>query len=286
MPSFRFDRFLSCYFVHPLIRNKGPADNKKIPILMYHSISGGNEIVAHPYYHVNTSPSVFSAHMRFLSDNEYSVVDLRDLNQCFETRNKLTKKMVVITFDDGYRDFYTNAFPILKEYHFPATVFLPTDFIGSENNRLRDKEHLTWGQVSELTNSGISFGSHTVSHPQLRDLGGSEIEHELRESKKSIEDQTGKSITSFSFPFAFPEEEQGFKDELRNILKKNDYTEGVTTIIGRASISDDPFFLKRIPVNNDDDEQFLRVKLDGAYDWPHKPQLFSKVIKRRLRRLV
>jgi peptidoglycan/xylan/chitin deacetylase (PgdA/CDA1 family) len=126
----------------------------------------------------------------------------------------------VITFDDGYRDFYTNAFPILQKYHFPATVFLPTDFIENETNKLRGKDHLTWSLVAELSASGISFGSHTLSHPQLHDLGRNEIKHELRDSKKSIEDKTGKPVTSFSFPFAFPEEEKIFKDELKNILKK------------------------------------------------------------------
>jgi peptidoglycan/xylan/chitin deacetylase (PgdA/CDA1 family) len=253
---------------------------------MYHSISDDKESISHPYYHINTTSAVFAEHMRFLSENDYSVINLHELVNCFDTNNKLTKKFAVITFDDGYRDFYTNAFPILQKYHFPATVFLPTDFIGNEKNKLRGKDHLTWDQISELSDSGGSFGSHTVSHPQLHDLVRDEIEHELRDSKKSIEDKTGKPVTSFSYPFAFPEEDKVFRGELRNILEKNGYTSGVTTVIGRAGIGDDPLFLKRIPVNNCDDELFFRAKLEGAYDWPHKPQYFYKIMKRRLRRIV
>jgi hypothetical protein len=79
MPSFRLDRFLTLYFFHPLIRKKGPAEDKKIPILMYHSISDDKESVSHPYYHINTTPAVFAEHMRFLSENDYSVIDLKDL---------------------------------------------------------------------------------------------------------------------------------------------------------------------------------------------------------------
>jgi peptidoglycan/xylan/chitin deacetylase (PgdA/CDA1 family) len=287
MPSFRLDRFLTLYFFHPLIRKKGRADDKKIPILMYHSISDDKESAIHPYYHINTSLAVFAEHMRFLAENNYTVIDLQDLKNI----NPLPPGgggggYVVITFDDGYLDFHTNAFPILQKYHFPATVFLPTGFIGTEKNKLRGKDHLTWSQVSELSAGGISFGSHTVSHPQLHDLGRNEIEHELRDSKKSIEDKTGKPVKSFSYPFAFPEEDEIFRGELRNILKKNDYAVGVTTIIGRVGIGDDPLFLKRIPINNGDDELFFRAKLEGAYDWPHKPQYFYKIIKRRFRRIV
>ena len=276
----------------------------QIPILMYHSISDDKESASHPYYHINTTPAVFAEHMRFLSENDYSVVDLKDLKNinplppgeggsppsCFPPpwrgRVRVGGNCAVITFDDGYRDFYTNAFPILQKYHFPATVFLPTDFIENETNKLRGKDHLTWSQVSELSASGISFGSHTASHPQLHDLGRNEIEHELRDSKKSIEDKTGKPVTSFSFPFAFPEEDEIFRGELRNILENNGYISGVTTILGRVAIGDDPLFLKRIPVNNCDDDLFFRAKLEGAYDWLHKSQYFYKIIKRRLRRIV
>ncbi len=74
---------------------------------------------------------------------------------------------MVITFDDGFADFYTNAFPLLNRYGFSATVYLPTAYIGKSAREFKGVECLTWDQVRALDRAGVEFGSHTVSHPQL-----------------------------------------------------------------------------------------------------------------------
>ena len=109
MISFRLDRFLTLYLFSLFISKKESPGNKRIPILMYHSVSNEKE-KSHPYYHVNTSPTVFDAHMRYLKENSYSVINLQDLGESFDTRD--LSKFIIITFDDGFYDFYTNAFPI------------------------------------------------------------------------------------------------------------------------------------------------------------------------------
>jgi peptidoglycan/xylan/chitin deacetylase (PgdA/CDA1 family) len=298
MSNFRLDRFLTLYFFHPLIGKKGAANDKRIPILMYHSISDDKESASHPYYHINTSPAVFAEHMRFLFENGYSVVDLKDLKNYFDTdgplpldggnsppscfplsAGRMGGNYAVITFDDGYRDFYTNAFPILQKYHLPATVFLPTDFIGNKKNKLRGKEHLTWSQVSELSASGISFGSHTVTHPELRSLSLKDVEYEIRESKKAIEDNLGKTVDTFSYPFKFPEEKKALIKDLRNLLQKHGYRQGVSTRIGTTNTKDDLYFRKRIPTNSGDDIVFFQEKLQGEYDWIYSVQKLLKMLK-------
>jgi peptidoglycan/xylan/chitin deacetylase (PgdA/CDA1 family) len=108
---------------------------------MYHSISECKENEVHPYYRINTSPDIFAEHMRFLYDNNYSVTSLQDIKRYFELEEKIKNKYVIITFDDGYHNFYTKAFPILQNYGFNSTVFLPTEFI--ENKRLKSKEKQT-----------------------------------------------------------------------------------------------------------------------------------------------
>ncbi|MEN6433546.1 MAG: polysaccharide deacetylase family protein [Smithella sp.] len=280
MISFRLDRFLTIYLFNPFISKKEIAGNKNVPILMYHSVSDEKEKL-HPYYHVNTSPAVFYAHMLYLHENNYSVINLQDLEKSFDTRD--SSKYVVITFDDGFRDFYTNAFPILREYRFPATVFLPTDFIGNKKNKLRGKNHLTWDQISELSKSGICFGSHTVTHPELTSLNNKDIEYEIRQSKIFIEDKIGKTIDAFSYPFKFPDGNKEFIKGFRNILQKHGYRHGVSTRIGTTNKNDDVMFRKRIPVNTSDDILFFRAKLQGAYNWLSKPQTFIKNIKGKQR---
>jgi peptidoglycan/xylan/chitin deacetylase (PgdA/CDA1 family) len=280
--KFRGDR-IATIFLYLLLSRTGNFHKKtKTPILMYHSISKSDERHTHPYFRTSTSPETFAGHMKYLHDQGYKVITLEML-----TGDSVQKeiKPVIITFDDGLKDFYTNAFPILQRYDFPATVFLTTGFI-QRDVPFKNKQCLSWDDVRELGNYGTAFGSHTISHPQLHDLERDEIDRELRDSKKLIEEKIGKPVTSFSYPSAFPEEDIFFIDKLRNILEINGYASGVTTIIGRTGIGDDPLFLKRIPVNNCDDAPFFLAKLEGAYDWLHKPQYFYKFMKRRLRKSV
>jgi peptidoglycan/xylan/chitin deacetylase (PgdA/CDA1 family) len=276
MINFRLDRFLTLYLFKHITKNQTSAGDKRIPILMYHSVSDEKE-KSHPYYHVNTSPAVFDAHMRYLYENNYSVINLQDLKKSFDTRD--SSKYVVITFDDGFYDFYTNAFPILKKYNFSATVFLQTGFIHNERLSFKGKECMTWDEVRDLQSKGINFGSHTVTHPQLNNLSTKEIENEIKLSKNKIEDETGITVESFSYPFAFPEDKE-FGITLRALLKKCGYTNGVTTKIGTAYKGGDTFFQPRLPANSADDILFFEAKLQGAYNWLSKPQYFIKRIKR------
>lgn len=135
---------------------------------------------------------------------------------------------------------------------------------------------MTWSQVRELQKCGIEFGSHTVTHPQLRTLERPAIERELKESKRIIEDKTGCVADSFAYPYAFPQVDVEFKQLLRECLENAGYLCGVCTIVGRADFSSDRFFLERLPVNDLDDERLLEAKLCGAYDWVGSVQSLVK----------
>lgn len=276
MINLRLDRFLTVYCFRHFINEPSSADCRCIPILMYHSISDAKEH-SHPYYHVNTSPIIFDAHMKYLHENNYSVINLQDLEDSFYTRD--SSKYVVITFDDGFRDFFTTAFPILKKYNFSATVFLTTGFIHNERLSFKGKDCMVWDEVRQLITKGISFGSHTVTHQQLSTLTHKEVEYEIQFSKESIEDKIGSSIDAFSYPYKFPDEKIRFKNMLRNLLQKHGYGYGVSTRIGTSSKADDIFFRKRIPINNDDDISFFKAKLIGGYDWLYFIQRFAKFIR-------
>jgi peptidoglycan/xylan/chitin deacetylase (PgdA/CDA1 family) len=262
-----------------------------VPLLMYHSISDDPETGVHPYYRVCTSPRRFREQMRWLKDNGYRGVGLTaglevlersrsDYNRSQQSGNG-NSRFVVLTFDDGFRDFYTTAVPVLQEYGFSATMFLPTAFIGAKqplefNGRLC----LSWPQIRELHGAGIEFGSHTVNHPVLYDLPWAQVELEIRNSKHAIEMHLRVRAPIFSYPYAFPQADKSFAKRFRQLLKDVGYTCCVTTELGRVKAGDDPYRLKRLPVNSLDDTALFQAKLEGAYDWLALPQAFFQRLKR------
>lgn len=273
----RLDRTLSIRLGRQLSRIANGNNFPRIPILMYHGIR--NEVEStHPYYATNTAPEVFARHMLFLRDNRYTAVSLEKALQSL-SRNEDTK-YVVITFDDGFRDFYSAAYPILSEFGFLATVFLATGLITDPRLQWKSADLMTWAEVRELQTLGIRFGSHTVSHPELDRLDEKQIEREVGESKQTLEDKLGAPVESFAYPYAFPENNPAFTNRLGEILKQHSYQNGVSTVIGRAQSCDNRLFLPRLPVNTWDDSRLFQTKLEGGYDWLHLPQSVYKRVRR------
>jgi peptidoglycan/xylan/chitin deacetylase (PgdA/CDA1 family) len=266
------------YFFHPLqeLLQRSPVG---IPILMYHSISVDEETGRSAYYRTCTDPLIFVEQMAFLAKNRYNTIGLSEAAQRINGAAHDTERPVVLTFDDGYQDFYTEAFPILHSFGFSATVFLPTAYIGDNTLAFNGKACLTWGQVRELQRAGIKFGSHTVTHPQLRTLPTAALQRELRCSREEVENRLGAQVESFSYPYAFPEADRPFKDRVCGLLHEAGYQNGVSTIIGRADRNDGPWLMKRLPVNSCDDQRLFRAKLEGGYDWLHALQRASKIVR-------
>jgi len=255
----------------------GPKPGTRLPILAYHSISENLFGMSHPYYHINTSREVFSQQMRWLRNTGYRTVDLAEAWAGLGTGADLSKA-VVITFDDGYRDFYTDAMDVIKQCGFKVTIFLATDRIRHAPVRIEGADYLTWRDVRELHAEGMRFGSHTVTHADLRSLDPDQLDYELGQSKEIIEQNLGVAVDSFSYPFAFPEEDKDFSRYLEDRLNNLGFEYGVSTILGRASQKSNRFFLPRLPVNNWDDTLLLKAKVEGGYDWLHWPQLLKKSI--------
>jgi Predicted xylanase/chitin deacetylase len=270
---------------------------------MYHSICDAAESRAHPYYQTNTKPEMFAQQMEYLAENGFQAITLKQAIEWskIECRRSVQNirdfpaavtdatRPVVISFDDGYRDFYTDAIPILWKHGFRATMFLSTAFIGDERRRFNPrvdrtgsftgKECLTWREVCELHGAGIEFGSHTVNHPRLSDLSWSAIEYELRESKTEIEDRLAEQVTTFAYPFAFPSSNRRFVAGFKELLVQEGYNCCATTELGRMTTADNWFTAKRLPMNSCDDERLFRAKLEGNYDWLAGPQEVVKRLK-------
>jgi peptidoglycan/xylan/chitin deacetylase (PgdA/CDA1 family) len=273
--SLRSDRLATLFLAHPLKRILQDKREKAVPVLMYHSISELPARTCHPYYETCTSPRVFEEHMKCLFENGYSAIALNELTTVLRS-GEGGSRSVVITFDDGYKDILVNAFPILEKYGFRATVFLVTGVMGSRSNMFGGKDILNWGDARELCKRGVVFGSHTVNHLKLNNLQLKEMEVEILDSKKEIESRLGEPIEVFSYPYAFPEESADFLEKFFEILDRCGYRFGVTTVIGRVGEGDNPLALKRLPVNEYDDADLFKAKLEGAYDWVHVPQYLRK----------
>lgn len=276
MARFRIDRALSIGFLGTLRR---PRRESQIPILMYHGIR--NELgKRHPYFETNTSAFVFERHMQLLRQENYRGIHLTEAVQTLQTGDAM-KKVVAITFDDGYCNFYTRALPLLEEYGFTATVFVASGLVGRQDTRLGPEPLLTWQEIREANELGIEVGSHTVAHLELYRWGVSVLQNELTTSKAMIEDEVGKEVCSFAFPYAFPEHDRAFTDRCASLLKSTGYTVGVCTAIGTAGPGNDQYFLPRLPINSYDDDRLFAAKLEGRYDWLHRPQYLAKWVNAR-----
>ncbi|HEU6449328.1 MAG TPA: polysaccharide deacetylase family protein [Verrucomicrobiae bacterium] len=249
----------------------------RLPVLMYHGISDLPETVPH-YFRTNTGIALFWKQMHWLAENGYQTIELPKAVEQLLVKEATGKKQVAITFDDGFKNFYTHAFPILERHGFVATVFLPTAFISNGEERISFKgaECLSWNDVRALRQAGITFGSHTVSHPRLRELPWPEIEFEICASKIELEQQLAEPITTFAFPYAFPQSDHPFASKFKQLLSHAGYRCCATTEIGRMKAGDDSFYLKRLPINSSDDLALFQAKLEGAYDWLALPQRLIK----------
>lgn len=279
----RLDRFVSVHLVAPMLRGSAGASAGGIPILMYHSVSDDPEPGVRPYYRLATPPALFRDHLSVLADEGFTVVSLPEAVEALDRPIGKDRRLAVITFDDGFRDFLTHAWPALADRAFPATVFLPTDYIGHPRRSFVGRECLTWDEVRDLRSSGVLFGSHTVTHPKLESLDDAGLQDELSRSRTILEDQLREPVDTFCHPYGFPAANRDYVRRLRALLLSTGYSISTTTNVGRATAASDRLTLPRLPVNGADDVRLFAAKLRGAYDWTARPQALFKRVKRALR---
>lgn len=231
-------------------------------VLTYHNIGTppghGN---LHSLY---VTSRMFKFQMWYLKASGFKVVPLHEIIS-FMKGNISGKKLVAITFDDGYQDFYENAYPVLKMFGYPSTVFLVTDLIGKEN--LWDyrelnirKRLLDWDKIVELRDHRVVFGSHTKTHPFLSKLSTSEIEDELFGSKTALEKKMGFPVELFCYPYG------DYDDRVVTTVKKAGYLGAATMNRGFIRIGDDPFEIRRLFVRLNTHPLLFMIKLHSTYE--------------------
>jgi peptidoglycan/xylan/chitin deacetylase (PgdA/CDA1 family) len=205
-------------------------------VLMYHRVLDEAEVndAVHPGMYVTRS--TFELQLQYLS-KRYHVVTLQDLQEWLAGKKTFPKIPCAITFDDGWEDNYHNAFPLLQTYRMPATVFLITNQMGGPGM-------LTWEQVREMEERGISFGSHTATHAILPTLTPTEIREELARSKEKLQ----KELKHPSDWFCYPKGQ--FSPEVCRLAREY-YVAALATGGGAVSKGDDPFRIRRIGIHDD-----------------------------------
>lgn len=210
----------------------------RIPILTYHSVDGSGSVVS-------TAPDKFRRQMEFLSISGYRTVTLSELINEFLENRRVSSETVVLTFDDGFQNFCTTAFPVLEEFGLTATVFLVTDHCGKFNDwpgnppELPRSEMLSWGQVKELSRYGVEFGGHTRTHKDLTKLSGRDVLAEMAGSKKTLEDMLGLEAPTFAYPYGRHD------DRVRQIAKET-FAAACSTNLGKVTALSDLYSLERV----------------------------------------
>lgn len=171
------------------------AANLNVPILTYHYIGNNPNPADRQRDSLSVSPDKFQGQMEYLSNNGYTPISLDTLYAIFNKQVSAPNKPIVLTFDDGYIDFYTTAFPILRRFNFHAVSFISTGLIGGGY-------YMNWDQIKEIQSSGlITFENHTVTHPNLVSLSNTAVLKQMQDSKKAIESQTGYPVNFIAYPY-------------------------------------------------------------------------------------
>jgi peptidoglycan/xylan/chitin deacetylase (PgdA/CDA1 family) len=294
------------YFLDAYAFLRRKITKSQVAILTYHRVCPEIE----SWYSVPMSPQALEQQIRYIR-RHFEVIPLDELVRYIRRRNTLPEKSIAISFDDGYRDIYTYAYPILKKYSIPATIFLTTGnitdrslfwwdkvgysiqntkntqfsldeigkfFIQPKSNKYRTnylvvdrlKElpeerrnflvnklieqcqvnispdlgrelMLTWDEIKEMNNNGISFGAHSVNHQFLTKIPLELAKYEIRQSKRDIEENLGVKVTAFAYPFG------DCNPELVNFVKETGYKYAVSVSQGKLiSVKDDTYKLPRI----------------------------------------
>ena len=221
-----------------------------VPILCYHRFGTKTS-------KLNVTPAAFEQQMEWLARNGYTVVTLARLARFLEGKEALPAKSVAITIDDGYRSSYEIAYPILRKYGFPATVFLYTDFVGAS-------DAMTWAQMKDMTSSGlVTIQPHSKSHANLTQRLPNETDARYRDRIRRevdapvtvIKERLAEPIFAFAYPYG------DVNEYVVDLLVKDSVGQGVTVTPGGNPFYAYPYMLRRTMIFGNDDLDAFKAKL-------------------------
>ena len=201
-------------------------------LIMYHRVGDAR------YPTTNVTVEQFTEEMQYLHDQHYNVLPMPEIITKLKSGAALPEKTVGISFDDAFDTVYTTAWPILKKYHYPITLFVATEPVDKNF-----KGMMTWAQIKELAGQGVTIGDHSVTHGHLATVNSSVLEKEIMTAKARIYQETGQQAVLFAYPFG------EYSLSFRNLLAKLGFLGAFTQITGAVNAQSDFYLLPRIPLN-------------------------------------
>ncbi len=220
-----------------------------VPVLMYHSIGPGAEDSR-----LIVTPETFERQMSFLKKGKYQVLSLDEYVALLKENKKPDKRSVVITFDDGYLDNYTNAYPVLKKYNMPATISIVPEWVGRQ-------DMMSWKQIRELVDDGlIEIASHGLSHCPLDTLRKNSLVKELRDSKRILEKNLDTVIDYLCYPCG------NFTPIVKDMAKLYGYKAALATHPDARIALNDIYAIRRIRISQSSDNMLIFwAQVSGYY---------------------
>lgn len=214
-----------------------------VPILLYHGVS---DTCSPEIARFTVTPAVFAQHMAYLAGEGYEALTVSGFRPALlGNTDRLPERPVLITFDDGFRNFLTEALPIMQRHGFTSTLYATTGFMGEGQapgtNRWGDPM-LSWGELAEVAGAGVEVGAHTHTHPMLDTLPHDEALEEITRSKALIEQELQRPVLSFAYPHGYS------SAWVRRSVQRAGYTTACAVKNALSHLNDDLFAIARLTI--------------------------------------
>lgn len=225
----------------------------RVPILMYHYVEYVTDERDTIRKSLALTPHIFEKQLQTLIGDGYTFLTTKDLADVLDGKARLPQKPIILTFDDGYGDFYTDVFPLLKKYNAKAVAYIIPGVLDKLN-------YMTSSQAAEVAKSNlVEIGAHTVHHAWLKGMKKERATYEIEESKKMLEASYGKPVVSFAYPYG------AFDAQAADIAKQVGFRTAVSTVPGIESSKNNQYFLYRIRPGGRTGQDFLNFLSQNSF---------------------
>jgi peptidoglycan/xylan/chitin deacetylase (PgdA/CDA1 family) len=246
-----------------------------LPILYYHHVGERRESGGHRRLWISNER--FGQQMNYLAREGYHCSSLRDVEALLQGNERARQRAVVLTFDDGYKNFHEFAYPLLRQYGFGATVFVVTGQVGglSRWDAGWETPLMGWTELRDLTAHGIEIGSHTASHPRLTQLQPAEAKRELETSRAVLEQNLGVPAGTLAYPFG------DWNAAVEELARQTGYHLACRITRGNRHSPAELHRLNRVPVDEFTTLPRFRRKLSPLYDFTCRMRRWGRTLRHR-----
>ncbi len=219
-----------------------------VPILLYHYVENVTDLRDTIRQSLNIPPQIFQEQILTLLSHGYHPIVINDLNTYFAGETDLPPKPVILTFDDGYADFYTDVLPILRTFHVPGVLYMVSQYRDSTKN------YLTTGQLLEISRSAlVEIAAHSQHHPNLNSLDAQTAYREILQSKHELEQLIGRPVNDFAYPYG------AYSDAIVKMVEQAGYQTAAGVDPGTQQLYSLRFTLKRIRPGRNTGEALIEL---------------------------